>query len=131
MNETPELSDLFLHQHSVPGVEADNDQDDQHVPWDFVKREVGGELKQVLGDVGGEVVVEGLLGDVNDGVPGQDDLEGVALSLVAQHHKQDADLSNIFPAKESKQKTQGQGSVINIFLNPHLKSLNLQSHVID
>ena len=99
MNETPELSDLFLHQHSVSGVEADDYQDDQDVPRDFVKREVGGELKQVLGDVGGEVVVEGLLGDVNDGVPGQDDLEGAALSLVAQHHQQDADLSNIFPAK--------------------------------
>ena len=98
-NETPKLSDLFLHQHSVSGVEADDDQDDQDVSRNFIKREVGGELKQVPGDVGGEVVVERLLGNVNDSVPGQDDLEGAALSLVTQHHQQNADLSNIFPAK--------------------------------
>ena len=56
------------------------------MPWDFVKRKVGGELKQIPGDVRGEVVVERLFGDVNDGVPGQDYLEGAALSLIAQHH---------------------------------------------
>ena len=67
------------------------------MPRDFVSREVGGELEQVAGDVGGEVVVEGLLGDIHDGVPRQDDLEGTALSLVAQHHQQNADLSDIFP----------------------------------
>ena len=71
------------------------------MPRDFIKREVSSELKQVPGDVWGEVVVEGLLGDIHDGVPCQDDLEGTALSLIAQHHQQNAYLSDVF----SKQKT--------------------------
>ena len=45
-------------------------------------------------------MVEGLLGDIYYGVPCQDDLEGTALSLIAQHHQQNAYLSDVF----SKQK---------------------------
>ena len=66
------------------------------MPRDLIKGEVSSELKQDPGDVWGEVVVEGLLGDIYDGVPCQDDLEGTALSLIAQHHQQNAYLSDVF-----------------------------------
>ena len=91
---------LFLHEHSVPGVEADDDEDDEDVARDVVQREVGGKLEQVARDAGGEVVVERLLRDVHDGVARQDELEGAALPLVTQHQQQDGDLGDVFSGRK-------------------------------
>ena len=69
------------------------------MPWNIPNREVLGKLKQVAGDVGREVVVQRLFGDVYYGIPSQDDLEGAYFSFVAQHNQQNGNLSNVFSAK--------------------------------